>query len=73
MFTIIPFIFGINGWEWLIIFLVVLLLFGARRIPDLMRSLGRGVKEFKKGINDASSELDDIKKDLESDGWKKME
>lgn len=67
MFTIVPFIFGINGWEWVIIAGIVLLLFGATRIPALMRSLGRGVKEFKQGINEATSELEEIKKDLDSD------
>ena len=67
MFTIVPFVFGINGWEWVIIAGIVLLLFGAARIPALMRSLGRGVKEFKQGINEAKSELEDIKKDLDSD------
>ena len=67
MFTIVPFVFGINGWEWVIIAGIVLLLFGATRIPALMRSLGRGVKEFKQGINEGTSELEDIKKDLDSD------
>ena len=67
MFTIVPFVFGINGWEWVIIAGIVLLLFGATRIPALMRSLGRGVKEFKQGINEATSELEEIKKDLDSD------
>ncbi len=40
------------GWqEILLILLVVLLLFGAKRIPEIARSLGKGVKEFKKGIS----------------------
>jgi sec-independent protein translocase protein TatA len=38
---------GIGGKEWLIILIVVLLLFGGKKIPELMRGLGRGVKEFK--------------------------
>ena len=37
--------FGISGWEWLIILVVALLLFG-RRLPDIMRGLGSSVKEF---------------------------
>ena len=67
MFTIVPFVFGINGWEWVIIAGIVLLLFGAARIPALRRSLGRSVKEFKQGVNEATAELEDIKKDLDSD------
>ncbi len=44
--------FGIGSWEWLIILLVALLLFG-RRLPDIMRGLGSSVKEFKKGMDDS--------------------
>ena len=40
---------GVNPWEIIVIGLVVLLLFG-NRLPGLMRSLGRGVVEFKKGV-----------------------
>ncbi len=41
------------GWqEILLILLIVLLLFGARKIPELARSLGKGVREFKKGLHD---------------------
>ena len=47
-----------GGWEWVIIVLVVLLLFGAKKIPELARGLGRGIREFK----DATKE---IKKDIE--------
>ncbi len=46
--------FGIGSWEWLIILLVALLLFG-RRLPDIMRGLGSSVKEFKKGMDDTSA------------------
>jgi sec-independent protein translocase protein TatA len=43
------------GWvEILLIAVVVLLLFGARRIPELMRGMGRGVREFKDGLHDLS-------------------
>ncbi len=51
----------LQGWEWLIILVVVLLLFGARKLPELARSLGASAKEFRKGIADGSSE--DLKKD----------
>ena len=50
------------GWvEILLIILVVLLLFGGRKIPELMRGLGRGVKEFKEGVKDGESENKDSK------------
>jgi sec-independent protein translocase protein TatA len=46
-------------WEILIIVLVLLLLFGGRKIPELMRGLGRGIKEFKEGVKDEESEKKD--------------
>ena len=57
---------AIHGWEWAIIALVVLLLFGGKKIPELMRGLGKGVKSFKEGLNDVEKEVKDIKKDIES-------
>lgn len=45
------------GWpEILLIVFVVLILFGAKRIPEMMKSMGQGVKEFKKAANDLTSE-----------------
>lgn len=49
---------GLRGGEWLIILLVVVLLFGARKLPELARSLGASAKEFRKGIAEGSSEED---------------
>ena len=37
-----------GGWEWVIILLAVLILFGAKRIPEFAKGLGKGVREFKK-------------------------
>ena len=48
--------FGLGYQELLIILVIVLVLFGANRLPDLARSLGSSVKEFKKGINEAEAE-----------------
>lgn len=52
---------SLGGFEWLIIILVVLLLFGAKRIPELARGLGQGIQEFRKAS-------DDIKKEIERGG-----
>ncbi len=48
-----------GGSEWIIIALVVLLLFGGKKIPELMKGLGKGVRSFKEGLNDASREIKD--------------
>ncbi|HOV92730.1 MAG TPA: twin-arginine translocase TatA/TatE family subunit [Candidatus Kapabacteria bacterium] len=42
---------SIGGWEIVVIVLIILLLFGAKKIPDMMKSLGSGLKEFKKAVN----------------------
>lgn len=46
----------ISGWEWLIVALIIILLFGARKLPDLARSLGASAKEFRKGIEAGAEE-----------------
>lgn len=56
---------SIGGFEWVIIILVVLLLFGAKRIPDLARGLGQGIKEFRKASDDIKKEIDKGKRDIE--------
>jgi sec-independent protein translocase protein TatA len=53
-----------GGTEWILILLVVLLFFGGKKIPDLMRGIGKGVKEF----NDAK---DHMKKDIDSGSQEK--
>lgn len=57
----------IGTWEWVIIALVVLLLFGGKKIPELMKGLGKGVKSFKDGMNGVDEEVKEIKKDIESE------
>ena len=55
---IIPLIFGtIGSQEIIIIALVILLLFGGKKIPELMRGLGKGVSQFKKGMKDIEDEI----------------
>ena len=61
--------FGNLGFpELLIIMVVILLLFGAKRIPEIAGSMGKGIREFKKNINDATREVtDETKSPLQSD------
>ena len=59
------------GWEWLAIALVVLLLFGGKKIPELMRGLGKGVKSFKQGMKEVEGEMNEIKKDIETESENK--
>ena len=54
-----------SGSEWIIIALVILLLFGGKKIPELMKGLGKGVKSFKDGVNEAKEEINKAKDDIE--------
>lgn len=49
---------GIGSGEVIIIALVVLLLFGGRKIPELMRGIGKGIRSFKDGMNEVKVEID---------------
>ena len=51
--------------ELIIIALVILLLFGGKKIPELMRGLGKGVKSFKDGVNEAKDEINKAKDELD--------
>jgi sec-independent protein translocase protein TatA len=51
--------FGVGWQEILLIVLIVLLLFGAKRIPEVMRSIGKGVRELKRGMNDTGPDESD--------------
>ena len=48
----------LGGNEWLLIIVVILLLFGGKKIPELMKGLGKGIKSFKEGMNE-EIDLDD--------------
>ena len=54
-----------SGSEWIIILLVILLLFGGKKIPELMRGLGKGVKSFKEGVNEAKEEINKAKEEID--------
>ena len=51
--------FGLGAPEIVVIVLVVLLLFGGRKIPELMKGLGSGIREFNKAKNEVSSQIKD--------------
>ena len=60
----------LGTWEILVIVLIVLLLFGGKKIPELMKGLGKGVKSFKDGVNgidnESTSQRDNEKDDSRS-------
>ena len=63
--------FGLGGTEILVIALVVLLLFGGKKIPELMKGLGSGVKSFKDGMKGVTDvEEDDVKEEKVKSGEK---
>ena len=49
--------FGMGPWELALIFLVILLLFGAKRLPDIAHGMGKGIREFKKAVKDTQDEI----------------
>ncbi len=61
-------VMGIPGIQELLPLLVIgLILFGGKKIPELMRGMGQGVKEFKKGLDEGMTEFEEGKKDGEKD------
>jgi sec-independent protein translocase protein TatA len=50
------FLGNMRGWQPIIILIVILLLFGGKKIPEIMRNLGRGAASFKQGIDEAKRE-----------------
>ena len=57
MFSINGLLF-LAGYEWIVIVVIVLLLFGGKKIPELMKGLGKGIKEFKKSSKELAEESD---------------
>lgn len=58
------FIGNIGGTELVLILLVVVLFFGGKKIPELMKGLGKGVKSFKQGMAEVDNEVGKIKDDI---------
>ena len=55
-----------GGSEWILIIVVVLLMFGGKKIPELMRGIGRGMREFTDAKNNVKSEIEEKKKKKET-------
>ena len=65
---------GVVGpWQIVIIALVILLLFGGKKIPELMKGLGKGVKSFKEGVNEIDEQINDSVEAPKKDAAKKPE
>ena len=57
--------FGMPGMgEWILIGLVVLIFFGAKKIPEFAKGLGKGIREFKDAVSDVKKEVDDAGKEV---------
>ena len=66
-----PLLVGSFGtWEIILIVFVILLLFGGKKIPELMKGLGKGVRSFKEGLKDVEKEINEVKKDIEIEDGK---
>ena len=68
MNTILVYPLALGTWEIVAIVLVILLLFGGKKIPELMKGLGKGVKSFKQGMNEVEKEIGDIDNDIKNTG-----
>ena len=56
-----------GGTEWILIIVVVLLMFGGKKIPELMRGIGRGMREFNDAKNNVKTEIEEGMKDKDKD------
>ncbi|WP_026999105.1 Sec-independent protein translocase subunit TatA/TatB [Eisenibacter elegans] len=63
--------FNMGGYEIFLILLVILLLFGAKKIPELARGLGRGIREFKDATREVQNTLEESMRDDEKQAEKK--
>jgi sec-independent protein translocase protein TatA len=52
----------LSPFHWIIVLLVIVLLFGAKKIPELAKGLGQGIKEFKKASSETTKELNEAEK-----------
>lgn len=59
--------FGIGTTELIVILVIVLLIFGPKKIPELAKTLGRGLREFKKAQNEIRNGIDEVTKEVEEE------
>ena len=57
----------LGTWEIILIVLAILLIFGGKKIPELMRGLGKGIRSFKDGVNGKDEEKEEAKKEDKKD------
>ena len=60
------YLLAIGPWQVVLVAVVILLLFGGKKIPELMKGLGSGIKEFKKGVKDDDSKKNDPSSDSDN-------
>jgi sec-independent protein translocase protein TatA len=63
---LVAFLQGIGAPELIIILVILLLLFGAKKLPEMARSIGKSTKEFKKGMSEAASEEEEAQAEAEA-------
>ena len=73
MLTYPLFLGSLGFWEIFLIVLVIVLLFGGKKIPELMRGVGKGVKSFRQGMSEVEDELKEATKELDADIKKEEE
>jgi sec-independent protein translocase protein TatA len=59
MNTVLVFLSGVGFQEILLIGVLVLVLFGAKKVPEFMKGLGKGIREFKDGVKDVKNQIDE--------------
>lgn len=68
------FLFGLGVPEWILIILAIVLLFGGKKIPELMRGIGQGIREFNSAKNDVQQHIrEGMKEDEKNKGTEKKD
>ena len=72
-YEIVYAVFNLGPMEMVLVVLVILLLFGAKRLPGLAKGLGQGIREFKGAVDGAKKEIEDVGDSITKDGKKPEE